>query len=70
MAQDAFDHRGLVDEGDDSHLLVALRAQKRVGFPDFQDEFAPPLGGGSAELVCGDVDVLLEYYIRSSSMMN
>jgi hypothetical protein len=42
MAQDAFDHRGLVDEGDDSHLLVALRAQKRVGFPDFLDEFAPP----------------------------
>ena len=49
---------------------VRLEGLERVGFPDFQDEFAPPLGGGSAELVCGDVDVLLEYYIRSSSMMN
>ena len=43
VAQDAFDDSGLVDEGDDSHLLVALRAEQRVGFPDFLDEFAPLL---------------------------
>ena len=41
VAQDAFDDSSIVDEGDDSHFMVAARAQERVGFPDFLDEFAP-----------------------------
>jgi|GEM_PF-2327797 len=41
VAQDAFDHCGLVDEGHDAHFVLALRAEQRVGFPDFLDEFAP-----------------------------
>ena len=41
VAQDAFDHCGLVDEGDDSHFVLAVGAQEWIGFPDFLDEFSP-----------------------------
>ena len=35
---------GLVNERDDPHLVLAVRAQKRVGFPNLLDEFAPLFG--------------------------
>jgi hypothetical protein len=57
VALDAFTDRSPFGEGGDSHFLVAVRAQERVGFPDFLDEFAPLLGGDPAELVFVDVDV-------------
>jgi len=68
VAQDAFDDRSLVDEGHDSHLLVAVGAQERVGFPDFLDEFAPPLGGNWAGLVCGDVHDLTFGHLHGSGI--
>jgi len=58
VAQDALDDVGLVHEGDDPHLMLAMGAQERVGFPDFLDEFAPLLGRDPAELERGHIDDL------------
>lgn len=56
MAQDAFDDLDLVDEGDDPHFILTVRAQQRIGFPDFLDEFAPLFGRNPAGVERGDVD--------------
>jgi len=41
MAQNLFDHLALVDEGNNTHLAGALRAQERIGFPGLLDELTP-----------------------------
>jgi hypothetical protein len=51
MAQDSLDDCDLVDEGDEAHLVLEMRAQWRVSFPGFLDEFAPLLGGDPAKRV-------------------
>jgi hypothetical protein len=43
VLQDLFDHVGLINEADDSHLAAALRTDKRVCFIDFSDEVGPAL---------------------------
>ena len=54
----ALDHVALVDERNDAHLFLALRAEQRVRLPHLLDEF-PPLGRGNASrLVFGHVDDL------------
>jgi hypothetical protein len=44
VAQDAFDHGFIINQRNYPHLLLATRTQKRIGFPDLLDEFAPLLG--------------------------
>jgi hypothetical protein len=39
VAQDPLDDGALVDESHDSHLILGVGAEQRVGFPDFLDEF-------------------------------
>ena len=52
MLKNFFNHIRLVDEADDPHLPLALRAGKRVCFIDFPDKVGPsflylPLSHGS-----------------------
>jgi len=56
VAQDAFDHGRFVDEGHNSHFVLAVGADQRVGFPDFLDELAPLFGRNPAGLERGNVD--------------
>jgi hypothetical protein len=41
VPQDTFDHRPVIDQGDNPHLPRTSRTQERIGFPHFLDEFAP-----------------------------
>ena len=47
VAQDAVDHAGLGDDGDDLHLGAAVTKQ-RIGFVDATDELRPCSSGGTA----------------------
>jgi hypothetical protein len=42
------DHVTFVDEGDDPHLALAVRADKGIGLPYLFDEFAPFFGRNAA----------------------
>ena len=41
VAEDLLDDGGVVQQGDQFYLSPAVRADERVNFPDFLDEFAP-----------------------------
>ena len=45
MAKDLLDDPFVVNDGDDTHGVVADRAAERVDVPDPQDEVAPAFGG-------------------------
>ena len=47
MAENLANHRAVVDEGDDSHLTAALRADQRQHFMDARQEQRPDIGRGS-----------------------
>jgi hypothetical protein len=55
VAQDALDDLGLVDEANHSHLVLAVWAQERIGFPNFLEEFAPLFGRNPAGLERGNL---------------
>ena len=55
MTQDALDHGWAVDQRNNPHLLLAFRAEERIGFPNLLDELAPFLGRNAAGLVFGNV---------------
>jgi len=43
MLKDLFDDLWLVNEADNPHLSLTLRARERVGFVDFPDKVGPAL---------------------------
>ena len=45
MVEDFLDYGRLVDDGDDSHLVLAMGANEGIGVPDFEDDIAPFFGG-------------------------
>jgi hypothetical protein len=46
----------IFEDPDNAHGARTIRANKRVGFPDFLDEFAPFLAGDSGEGIPGKFD--------------